>query len=408
MLENLQLHAAVALASRCARRVQPILFLECRGADEVEEAIHFAEEFARGVTLDASQEPRFLRFDSDRPSAPGNYPHQARQHVAEAQLAGLYAGRAAHVGVRLLAGWTKVEDKRAWARQQQTDLFKWVEKAAKESAAATDPYRGEEWEMPFEEFSRRHPRQAAETVVARQALEWDFERLLHLRPRTYSSGNQPIEPSEAGPLGPLWKGEMPTWYAEGMQQRTAMPPLSIRRIVPKADVASLAEEVFQQESKAREPAQILCWHWRDFPDAKDLLFIAALREVYKSHKKLLPGLAVLGPQLLEEEDQKHLRRLALAGATFIPLLDPAACEGAELEKQLRLILAPTIVGWHSSDGRNWLSQAVGAPESAPEPEPPAWKARREAPPEEERKVTNGDYESLLKALQNEEWSDTEY
>jgi hypothetical protein len=55
---------------------------------------------------------------------------------------------------------------------------------------------------------------AAAARAARAATSRDLDRLIALNPGAPDALGAPIDPSEAGPLGPLWPQGVPEWYTE--------------------------------------------------------------------------------------------------------------------------------------------------------------------------------------------------
>ena len=173
-LKKLPLLAMVAYAVRCARRVQPILdtipSFATHGA-AVEQAISLAERFCVGKDLNAAVDAAERAAERAADAAA-----VARQ-FAGGNAAALAAG-AAQAAAQATAA---VED--SWADPNSADR---VVRAAtyavgRASRAAAD-------------------RCAAVSAAARA----DYDRLRSLNLGTYPDLGQPIDPTETGPLGPLW------------------------------------------------------------------------------------------------------------------------------------------------------------------------------------------------------------
>ncbi len=177
-LNHLPLRAITAFAARCARRVQPLFKLEQpekkRNQEHVraiEALLRAAEEFANGQDLAEAGQACFARLDAGRDArtAAG---HSPAERVATAALA---AARSV-----------------VYAARGPTDTAAVV---AREAESAAKEAAGAEGSLKF----------AA-------ALAKDYSVLLRLPLGKYPEVGEPVDPSEAGPLGPLWLGTAPEWY----------------------------------------------------------------------------------------------------------------------------------------------------------------------------------------------------
>ena len=181
-LKKLPLLAIVAYAVRCARRAQPIFAaipnLATHGA-AVEQAISFAERFCVGKDLNAAVDAveRAAERAADAAAV-------ARQ-FAGGNAAALAAG-AAQAAAQATAA---VED--SWADPNTADR---VVRAATYAAGRASRAVAAD-------------RCAAVSAAARA----DYDRLRSLNLGTYPELGQPIDPTETGPLGPLWPEGPPEW-----------------------------------------------------------------------------------------------------------------------------------------------------------------------------------------------------
>jgi hypothetical protein len=156
-LAQLPHHAVVAFAARCARRVQPLTHvLPQQGRDVIDRALASAEAFAKGAAA-------------------------ARAADARADARAVDAWVAARADARADAA----DVAAAWAA--------WDTNAAAAAAWAAH---------------------AANWADARAAAASDLDRLIALNPGEPDALGAPIDPSEAGPLGPLWPQGVPEWYTE--------------------------------------------------------------------------------------------------------------------------------------------------------------------------------------------------
>ena len=281
-LERLQVHAALAFAARCARRVEPIVSEEAKERPEVEEAIQYAEAFARGDCINPKKAPGLLSYHLRRPDpdAMKELKPPIPERMAEALFAVFSTVQAAYRVVQISFGADRSNGKaqRGWEEERKA-ILKLVSETAQATVAGIEPAEAEAYDGDPQAFRRRSPVLAAQINLVRDSLNWDVDRLLYLRPANPLLGDVPIDPSEAGPLGPLWKGGMPYWYADRLQRQSKMKRFSIRRMPTLQQgqtVAGLASAVFRQDAQGSIPAQILCWHWTDFPDAQELDLIKAV------------------------------------------------------------------------------------------------------------------------------------
>jgi hypothetical protein len=173
-LAQLPHHAVVAFAARCARRVQPLTHvLPQQDRDAIDRALASAEAFAKGAADAGANAAR-----ADARAADAGADAVARSAARSAARAWTAAARAAA---------------RADAAADAADAADWAATAA----AAAD------WAA-----------NAAARGAARAAASSDLDRLIALNPGEPDAQGAPIDPSEAGPLGPLWPQGVPEWYTE--------------------------------------------------------------------------------------------------------------------------------------------------------------------------------------------------
>jgi hypothetical protein len=173
---ELPLRAQVAVAARCARRVQPLFMRWSTGTREqetVELAIHIAEKFANGEV-----DSRFdiAPFRRDLAAGGGN----GRGHVAA-----FFAARAA--GAAAVAAYYAVVS-------SCTDKISDANCAAQ--AADTANHSGI-WAFTYVDDESK--------AAAIAALFADDNKVFDLKLGTFPGLGQPIDPSENGPLGSLWR-----------------------------------------------------------------------------------------------------------------------------------------------------------------------------------------------------------
>jgi mannitol/fructose-specific phosphotransferase system IIA component (Ntr-type) len=177
-LKQLPLRALVALAARCARRVQPFFTLpddhpeKQRYVAAVERAIRTAEEFARGIPVAAPDAAR----------AASNY----RGFAATAASAAAWAAEVASKASDAEAASDAVQAV-GCASGAAWDAARAVWDAARAAGNATDAYHA--W------------------FTAAAASRSDLSQLRGLGLGRFSELGEPLDPSADGPLGPLWPEE---------------------------------------------------------------------------------------------------------------------------------------------------------------------------------------------------------
>jgi hypothetical protein len=184
-LGELSLRATVAFAARCARRVQPYFNPpedfphRAQAMQVVEEAILLAEQYAGATASSFANAAAAAKIAFNLGEA--TYPLR--------QLAPYAAYHAARAVV-----------KAASAGERATQTV-----ATEVLAAAYGSSR-----VVISGGSGTPP--GAETVrFVHEALRADFEALRALNLGGFCDMGDPIDSSEAGPLGPLWRGGPPAW-----------------------------------------------------------------------------------------------------------------------------------------------------------------------------------------------------
>jgi hypothetical protein len=174
-LAQLPHHAVVAFAARWARRVQPLTHvLPQQDRDAIDRALASAEEFAKGA-------------------ADARAAHQAADAAAWAAAVADAADAADRATVAAAARAAAVAADVA----ADADAARAAANAAADAAAA--------WAANAA---------AAAARAARAATSRDLDRLIALNPGEPDALGAPIDPSEAGPLGPLWPQGVPEWDTE--------------------------------------------------------------------------------------------------------------------------------------------------------------------------------------------------
>jgi hypothetical protein len=174
-LKKLPLLAIVAYAVRCARRALPIVdtvpSFATHGA-AVKQAISFVERFCVGEDLNVAPDAAERAADAAGRAA------AVAQSFAGGSVLALAAG-AAQAAAQAAAA---VED--SWADPNSADRVVRVATYAASRASRAVP-------------------------AVSAAAKADYDRLLSWNQGTYSDLGQPIDPTETGPLGPLWPEASP-------------------------------------------------------------------------------------------------------------------------------------------------------------------------------------------------------
>ena len=249
-LKQLTWRAAVALAGRCARRVQPILAPRGNLLEASQKAIALAEEFARGtdrepqVTSAIAGTARLFGRSPERQL----FPRDPRQDLEHAMGASRLLGEAAENAFWALAKPTKPSCRDA--------LFRHAAEAIQQSALVTAITI--EWVPISDDFRRdyeaRYPRQAQETAWAAEAIRKDFETLRQLHPGTGAEVGRLLDPSEGGDVGPLWPAGTPRWFEE---LRPAVLPARLPFVIP-VEANQTPQAVRQAIDGSTNPADVLC------------------------------------------------------------------------------------------------------------------------------------------------------
>lgn len=181
-LKKLPLGAIVAYAVRCARRVQPLYGCAAHVAElpkheaSIEGTISLAEKFCLNHEVkDAAYGTAYPAMDAADSAA-------AKAAAKAAAAAARAAGYAFHLPKNA------VYDQPLYAGRVATEAVDGAKAAARAAGHAAGG--------------------AGAFAAAAQA---DFDRLLQLKSGSYPKLGQPIDPTENGPLGPLWPAGEPDW-----------------------------------------------------------------------------------------------------------------------------------------------------------------------------------------------------
>jgi hypothetical protein len=197
--ERLSLRGAAALALRCAQRVRPLLRLPADVSPEVrawaiavlDDCLRHGNTFARGLPLDQTEAGEAAGHAVTALGLAQQVARRGAQEVA-----------AVHAAASAAAVGRTVDDALDGERYDDPEV------RAARFATAHDYAREAAREA-------REAAQAAAGVEGCQLLELalaaDFAALLLIDRASYGDLGMGLDPSEAGPLGPLWPGGVPAW-----------------------------------------------------------------------------------------------------------------------------------------------------------------------------------------------------
>jgi hypothetical protein len=189
-LKKLPLRAIVALAARCARRVEDLALLpedhpdstRCRAA--VENALRLAEDFARGVPC-PSFEPVVREIEACRAIGEGKFVHDS------AMGAVVMAAHAAATGIHAVDLRGEPEEAHPFGPAPPNPLPHLADVTA--DLVARDAFTAAVEAGGAARLTDHFIKGAVE----------DYEELLRLDLGSYPQAGKPIDPSAHGPLGPL-------------------------------------------------------------------------------------------------------------------------------------------------------------------------------------------------------------
>ncbi len=207
-LNGLPMHAIVAFAARCARRAQPLTrTLSEIGQQTIERAIAVAEVVARGELKDSEE--------ATAASTAASAIAKASAAKVAANAAGASAANAANAASAGAA--TTAATYASYAYDAAAYAF---ERTIAGSVATYD-----------HDFAAQH----------------DLKKLESLGLGKLGTLGKPVDPSESGPLGPLWPRGAPEWFAKATkviptrkQIETAQPFDEPGRLILSAYVDELA------------------------------------------------------------------------------------------------------------------------------------------------------------------------
>ncbi len=202
-LRELPRRAMVALAARCARRVQPLYELPAglperqKHVEAIENAIQVAELFAKGTVPAATWAPADA---AQRPAcvADANAAFSAATNLEVAATA------AAAIFQTVFAAWA------AGTANESEAVSRTL--AAIQTAETTDTRAA---------FALGGNALLPSAIVVRAAACTDLQKLLNLNLGKFPNLGSAIDPGENGPLGPLWPERQPDWYQHALDRSKA-------------------------------------------------------------------------------------------------------------------------------------------------------------------------------------------
>jgi hypothetical protein len=256
-LGQLPLRAIVAFATRCARRARLLYRLSAGepGAAEYESAVDRAIELAESLATDRPGDG--TAFASNVANFASNVANRAGTDAPDrAATAAAFAAGDAAFAAAAAAGPSIVDARRA-ARAGADAADKCAAAGRAAARAGVD---------------------AADRYAARAADD-DYGKLLRLNLGKYPDLGQPVDPSESGPLGPLWPDGEPEW----LRGEGHVPQETEVTLVSKAAASSSASvEVHRAATSSVLPLTV----YLDPGDAPQELiteYFLALSALYQAH-----------------------------------------------------------------------------------------------------------------------------
>jgi multidrug efflux pump subunit AcrA (membrane-fusion protein) len=200
-LKTLPLRAIVCYAVRCARRVQPLYWQAREVAHRekheaaIETALTITEQFCRGEHIAAAD-----AADAARAAEAAADAADAVEAAAEAAEAAAEAARAARAGTASRAAAAAFAGAIA-------DVTAAIARTADAARAARAAFAGATAGVTAATTK-------ATGKAALAAARADYYRLVSVNLASYPDLGQPIDPTENGPLGPLWSAGPPAWFTQ--------------------------------------------------------------------------------------------------------------------------------------------------------------------------------------------------
>jgi hypothetical protein len=282
-LEHLPLRAILAFAVRCARRVQPLILAEPKSrnyAQRIDDALFLAEAIAAGNVI--SSDGPFTTVEShigfllegvpNTPLKASSFADSATNSAVRAAITAAHVARAARAELA-----AEAEASRQATRAMNDVAIARAEAALQDSVAAAEAEleAGEAAQAVFAKFAQKSLEKAlaAESPLVIHAADalayghfaldaWSKDKRIvedygsaagrdQVKLSLLNLGNFPlmgelIDPSESGPLGPLWPEGQPVFLANLAPRsagaidggdRTPEP----RRLVLEAEVTEYAD-----------------------------------------------------------------------------------------------------------------------------------------------------------------------
>ncbi len=195
-LKRLPLRAIVALAARCARRVRRLYSMpeNMPHAAKYQSALDRAIEVAEMVAASAV--------------VPGTAVATAARDARVAANGGTTAAGAAATSASSAARAAEGATKAATAAAGAAPTTATAAEAAEAASSSAEAGRAAEATAAAAEIAYLYAVDAAGVAAAAEA---DYVKLLRLNLGKYPDLGDPVDPSESGPLGPLWPDGEPEW-----------------------------------------------------------------------------------------------------------------------------------------------------------------------------------------------------
>lgn len=224
-VRSLPRRAQVAFAVRCARRVQPLVEgMTVEGKKAIERALAMSEDFCRGDDVAAA--------DASAADAYSNASIAARDTASDAAYAArLIRGADAPGHPARAAKAVSSDDAKAAASYDAAGAAARAAAATSAAAAGADDWDAEVADAAdsavraSEAADYAYSDHSVAAFAADAASTADLHRLQSLVRDTEDLQGWKIDPSESGPLGPLWPDGAPDWFTNPPKANYSSPVL---------------------------------------------------------------------------------------------------------------------------------------------------------------------------------------
>jgi hypothetical protein len=399
---ELRLRGLIAFASRCTRRVFPVIILADAAVRECDEAIAMAEAFAAGepgALIQAARVAEAVKGDTSPPG--GGYPRSPQQNIWHARQATVAL---AHAAVSAFDTSLHVPPSKIYCEEAVGHAVT----AIRDARLTTEPFGDAilPGDPRYDEWARQYAESARQAEWARQARKRDLDALRHSHHGLSTELGLAIDTSSRGPLGPLWlPGQTPSWYTEGLH----------KWYKPRGVTVVTADEFLRSDNPKSIP-DLVCWYRKSATDAADFETLKeSLRRVQEVSRALgqhPPGLVVYAPGIAGEQ---WADLVDLGANVYVNPPDQwfEPRDDHSLRDMLHDRLEEAYQGWEQEEGLWSYSDARISSRVGPTPPVEPFVAQESTgetaeQTRDEDKATRDDYQKLLQYLRTDQWWQTEY